>query len=65
MIGDEVSYQRNLLSEMERDFDHSDDLLAKTMKRLKIMASKQSGLWVWLLLLFWMLVCMYIYFFRY
>ncbi|KAI8816849.1 uncharacterized protein EV422DRAFT_571382 [Fimicolochytrium jonesii] len=64
-IGDELHLQRNLMDEMDKDFDKTGSFLESTMRRLNIMARKQNGRWMWYLILFVLAVFFYIYLFRY
>jgi hypothetical protein len=64
-IHEEVHYQNRLLQDMDSDFDKTDSLLSKTMKRLKIMALQQGSGWMWTMMGFVLLVFLYLYLVRF
>ncbi|KAJ1909668.1 protein transport protein bet1 [Tieghemiomyces parasiticus] len=62
-IGHEIRDQNTFLGQMSQDFDSTGSALAGTMKRFYRMAASQSGAYMWLLCLFAVLICTFLYFF--
>ncbi|KAJ3352736.1 protein transport protein bet1 [Entophlyctis luteolus] len=63
-IGDEVSYQTNMLHNMSSDFDSTASVLAKSIKQIAIIARSPNGRWMCYLVAFVVSVLMYIVFIR-
>ncbi|KAJ3382234.1 hypothetical protein HDU84_004407 [Entophlyctis sp. JEL0112] len=63
-IGDEVSYQTNMLHNMSSDFDSTASVLAKSIKQIGIIARSPNGRWMCYLVAFVVSVLMYIVFIR-
>lgn len=63
-IDQELTYQRDLLNNLDNSFEVFGVDLSKVMKNVHTMIKTESGLWVWILLSFACSVFGYIYFFR-
>lgn len=61
-IETELTYQRQLLTEMDGQFDDSQGLLAASMAKVKHLIRTQTGSWMWIMLLFIVCVMSYLYF---
>ncbi|KAJ3142018.1 protein transport protein bet1 [Physocladia obscura] len=61
-IGDEVSYQKDLLKGMTDDFDNTGNILSATIKRVALVARSPNGRWMCWLMAFVVAVLFYIVF---
>ncbi len=61
-IETELLYQKQLLNDMDSEFDQGLGLLGNTMAKVKHLIRTQTGSWMWIMLLFIVCVMGYLYF---